>query len=67
MDWQLSRPPKFWFSVSILGPLFVVTFGAEEFMLQNVLAAERPHPGFSGSDIIVSAERLVGVIGDIPQ
>jgi hypothetical protein len=60
-------PVKFWFSVSILGPLFVVAFGAEEFMLQDVLAAERPHPGFSGSDVIVFAERLVGVIGDIPQ
>jgi hypothetical protein len=45
----------------------VVAFGAEEFMLQDVLAAERPHPGFSGSDVIVFAERLVGVIGDIPQ
>ena len=58
---------KIFFDESVLGPHFVMAFGAEEFMLQNVLAAERPHPGFSGSYVIVSAERLVEIITDIHQ
>jgi hypothetical protein len=43
----------------------VVTLGAKEFMLKNILAAERPHPGYSGSDVTVAAECLLGVFGDI--